>query len=266
MRKYKLRKDILWKPEIVKWLRSICPAREHGYQCRQQILDDLNAKFGTSFSMPSFVTHCYEHGIQFGFASSSSKLPRGEKHWRHREVGEFQYKKGYLRIKVAEPNQWMQFNRFVWEQHHPGQSAEGKVVIFMDGDNNNFNPDNLECITRGEQSVMAELGCTKDSTREERELYLLQARVAIAKHQLLDGKGQSLKNRLNYQKNREDPAWVAARKARYKEKMERIRADPVLYAEHLAKQKAQRDADIEGYRRRAREWARKNRRNKCLNG
>jgi hypothetical protein len=160
----------------------------------------------------------------------------------------------------------MQFNRFVWEQHHPGQSAEGKVVIFMDGDTTNFAPDNLECITRGEQSVMADLGCTKDSTREERELYLLQARVAIAKHKLLGAKGASLKNKFNYQKNREDPAWVAAQKAKYREKMERIRADPVLYAELLAKQKAQRDAHREERRRYSREWARKNRRNKCLNG
>lgn len=252
-RKYKERIDKLWTHDIEAWLRSICPAREHGYKNRQEILDDLNEWFGTSFSLHAFVTHCYESGIQLGFASSNSNIPRGEKHWRHREVGEFQYKKGYLRIKVAEPNKWMQYQRYLWEQAHPGESAEGKVVIFLDGNNRNFSLDNLACITRSEQSLMAEFGCTKDSSRDERELCLLRARLTLAKTSMLGkNKAWRLHQKLKYERIRDDPEFKAKSAAYAKKRMAEIRADLDRNAEFRAKQRAYVAAHRERYNELAR--------------
>jgi hypothetical protein len=125
-----------------------------------------------------------------------------------------QVKKNYVRIKVAEPNRWMQYQRYVWEQNHPGESAEGKTVIFMDGNNRNFDPSNLECVERGELSVMSAMGCTAESTREERELFLLRARLVCAKSKIFGSKEAAKRhNKLNYERKKDDPEVKAKRSA-----------------------------------------------------
>lgn len=254
------RKDRQWTEEIENWLLARVPVREHGYRCRQELLDELNATFGTSFSITAFCTHCYESGIQLGLAFSNSKVVRGEAHWRHRPVGSLQEKKGYVRIKVAEPNHWMQYQRYVWEQVHPGQSAEGMTVIFMDGDNRNFEPSNLERVTRAELSVMAALGHTADMTREERELVLLRARIAIAQMKLAGKKAAyAMKHKARYEAVKNDPEFKAQRAEYAKRHLAEIMADPVRHAEHLAKQRAYRAAHREHYNALQREYSRRKR-------
>ena len=253
---WKRTKGILWTDEIFSWIKERIPAKEHGYTSRQQMLEELNQTFNTTFTIRAFCTHCYEKGIQLGLCHSNSFVPRGEKHWRHRPVGSFQEKKGYVRIKIGEPNQWMQYQRYVWEQNHPGQSAEGKTVIFMDGNNRNFEPSNLECVTRGELSVMSSLGCTSDCSREEREIYLLRARLICAKTKLLGvEEATRLHNKMNYERRKNDPE-VKAKRAEYaKRRMAAIMSDPVRHQELLDKQRAYREKN----RERINQWARNKR-------
>ena len=235
------RRDIKWTREIQEWLKARCPLREHGYTKRKEVLDELNATFGTDFTEKALVTHCYESGIQFGLAASNSNIPRGERHWRHRNVGDLQTKKDYVRIKVAEPNVWMQYQRYVWERAHPGESAEGCAVIFMDGNNRNFDPANLERVTRGEQVAMVVFGHTKEMTREERECCLLRARIAIAKGKLVGRDRSAELTRKSYYERVKDTPEFKAKRAEYchRKHIERM-ADPVLHEEMLRKQREYR--------------------------
>lgn len=252
------RKDRKWNDEIMEFVKSVCPLREHGFNSRKELVDLINSRFDRDFTITAFCNHCCESKILLGLCYSNSSVPRGHKHWRHRPVGSFQIKKGYLRIKVAEPNQWMQYQRYVWEQHHPGQSAEGKTVIFMDGNTRNFDPTNLECVERGELSVMAELGCTSDRSREEREIYLLRARLVCAKTKLLGTKEAMRRHgKMNYERRKNDPEIKAKRAAYAKQRMAEIMADPVKHQEFLDKQRAYREKN----RERVNQWAR-NRREK----
>lgn len=240
------RKDRKWTDEITEYVKSVCPLREHGINSRRELAEEINRKFNREFTDKAVCSHCYENGIQLGLCYSNSDVPRGEKHWRHRPVGSFQMKKGYIRIKVAEPNKWMQYQRYVWEQNHPGQSAEGKTVIFMDGNTRNFDPSNLECVERGELSVMAELGCTAESSREERELYLLRARLVYAKSKIFGSKEAARRhNKMNYERRKDDPEVKAKRSAYAKKRMAEIMADPVRHQEHLEKQRAYREKNRE---------------------
>lgn len=234
------------------FVKSVCPLREHGINSRRELAEEINKRFGREFTDKAVCAHCYENGIQLGLCYSNSDVQRGEKHWRHRPVGSFQEKKGYVRIKVAEPNKWMQYQRYVWEQHHPGQSAEGKTVIFMDGNKRNFDISNLECVERSELSVMAELGCTCKSSREEREMYLLRARLVCAKSKMLGPKEAAKRhNKMNYERRKNDPEVKAKRAAYAKQRMAEIMADPVRHQEHLEKQRAYRDKN----RARINQWA-----------
>ena len=254
------RKNIKWTKEIQAWLKERCPVREHGYTRRKEILADLNETFGTDFSEKAFVTHCYESGIQLGLASSNSNVPRGEKCWRHRPVGSFQEKKNYVRIKVAEPNVWMQYQRYVWEQNHPGESAEGMTVIFMDGNNRNFEPSNLERVTRGELSVMAEFGHTFGMTREEREICLMRARIAIQKGKLIGREEAARQHRKAYYERVKNTSGGKERRAAYaKRKLAQIMADPELHEAFLEKQRRYREVNRERINARAREYNKRKR-------
>lgn len=250
------RKDRKWSDEITEFVKSVCPLREHGINSRRELAEEINKRFGREFTDKAVCSHCYENGIQLGLCYSNSDVPRGEKHWRHRPVGSFQMKKGYIRIKVAEPNKWMQYQRYIWEQNHPGQSAEGKTVIFMDGNTRNFDPSNLECVERGELSVMAELGCTAESSREERELYLLRARLVYAKSKIFGSKEAARRhNKMNYERKKDDPEVKAKRSAYAKKRMAEIMADPVRHQEHLEKQRAYREKN----RARINQWTKERR-------
>lgn len=246
------RKDRKWSDEITEFVKSVCPLREHGINSRRELAEEINRRFDRDFTERALCSHCYDNGIQLGLCYSNSEVARGEKHWRHRPVGSFQEKKGYIRIKVAEPNKWMQYQRYVWEQNHPGQSAEGKVVIFMDGNNKNFELSNLECVERAELSVMAELGCTAACSKEERELYLLRARLLLAKSTILGAKEAAKRhNKMNYERRKNDPEFKAKCAAYAKQRLAEIMADPVRHQEYLEKQRAYRDKN----RERINKWA-----------
>jgi phage protein len=253
---------VKWTKEIDHWIKERCPIREHGYAQIQHILDELNATFLTNFSITAFKTNCYSKGLKLEVMKNTNHR-RGEKHHRHNPVGSLQVKKGYVQIKIAEPNQWMQYQRYVWEQHHPGESAKGMVVIFMDGNNRNFDPSNLERVSRGELTVMARKGHTAAMSREERGICLLRARVAIAKVNLAGReKAYALSNKANYERKKNDPAEKAKRAAYEKQRLANIMADPVKHEAYLCKQREYRAKNRERLNAQAREYWRQKRNKK----
>lgn len=247
---------VKWTKEIDNWIKERCPIREHGYTQIQHMVDELNKMFHTDFGINAFKTNCYSKGFKID-ACNSANYHRGETHHRHKPIGSLQVKKGYVQIKIGEPNQWMQYQRYVWEQHHPGESAKGMVVIFMDGNSRNFDPSNLERVSRGELTVMASLGHTAAMLREEREICLLRARVALAKGKLIGReKAYALHNKANYERKKNDPAEKARRAAYAKQRFAKIMADPAKHDELLRKQREYKAKNYERIKARDREYQR----------
>lgn len=54
---------------------------------------------------------------------------------------------GYIMIKVDEPNVWKQKSHVIYADIH-GAVPDNHVVIFIDGDKTNLQPENLEAISR----------------------------------------------------------------------------------------------------------------------
>lgn len=247
---------VKWTKEIDNWIKERCPIREHGYTQIQHMVDELNKMFHTDFGINAFKTNCYSKGFKID-ACNSANYRRGETHHRHKPIGSLQVKKGYVQVKVAEPNKWMQYQRYVWEQNHPGESAEGMVVIFMDGNSRNFDPSNLARVSRGELNVMARMGHTAAMSREEREICLLRARVALAKVKLAGReKAYALSNKANYERKKNDPAEKAKRAAYAKQRFANIMADPVKHEAILRKQREYRAKNREWLKVQAREYQR----------
>lgn len=256
---------VKWTKEIDLWIKERCPIREHGYTQIQHMVDELNKMFYTDFSITAFKANCYSKGFNLGVMKSANHR-RGVKHHRHKPIGSLQEKKGYVRIKIGEPNQWIQYQRYVWEQHHPGESAQGMAVIFMDGNSRNFDPSNLERVSRGELTVMARMGHTAAMSREEREICLLRARVALAKVKLVGReKAYALHNKANYERKKNDPAEKARRAAYAKQRLANIMADPVKHEALLRKRREYREKKRERLNVQAREYQRIRRQTKGRN-
>ena len=60
---------------------------------------------------------------------------------------------GCIRIKTAEPDKWELKHKLIYEKHH-GKIKKDSVVIFLDGDKNNFDISNLKCITRNQSLIL----------------------------------------------------------------------------------------------------------------
>ena len=59
---------------------------------------------------------------------------------------------GYWWIKIGEPNQWIQKHRYIYEQHYNIKLKPKDRVIFLDGNKNNFDINNLQLVT--EETVL----------------------------------------------------------------------------------------------------------------
>jgi len=56
------------------------------------------------------------------------------------------------RIKVAEPNKWEPYSRFVWKMNF-GDIPDGNIIRHKDGMQLNDDPENLESLTRAQHLV-----------------------------------------------------------------------------------------------------------------
>ena len=140
----------------------------------------FNERFNTSLKSSHLKTLQKNYGLKNGMSGKTPwnkgikglyKLPNrymkkykeiSGKHPRSIPIGSEHEKKGYIRIKVAEPNVWKYKHVFLWEQLH-GVLPKGQVIIFADKNNRNFAPDNLIAVTRKELIVMNKCGLIYDN-------------------------------------------------------------------------------------------------------
>lgn len=95
-----------------------------------------------------------------------------------------QIKKGYVRIKIAQPNVWVSKAKWVYMETHPWEDCSERAnYIFLDGDTRNFHPDNIARVPLNIMSVFNSLGGTVDGEPELTRLRLTQAKL---KSKILD--------------------------------------------------------------------------------
>lgn len=96
---------------------------------------------------------------------------------RRRPLYSEQVKKGYIRIKVAEPNVWISKAKWVYMETHPWEDfTERSNYVFLDGDNRNFAPENIERVPLRLMSLYSQEGGVVAGHPE-----LTRLRIALAK-------------------------------------------------------------------------------------
>lgn len=120
-----------------KWIR------ENAEGIRNEKLTEMfNKHFGINVTVGQIKKFKNFHHISSGLKSCN--LPVGS---------ERKDKKGYVLIKIAEPNKWIEKHRYIYESMY-GNIPTGHKVIFADGNKENFDIDNLVLVSDSEALIM----------------------------------------------------------------------------------------------------------------
>lgn len=111
-----------------------------------------NKEFNQNRSIASLKYIRTKHGILLN--NKRSLAGAGQNRRGSRPIGAERVRKGYVEIKVEQPNVWDQKHRYLWEKHHKKKLKHNEIVIFADKDNRNFNIDNLVMVPRSLLGVM----------------------------------------------------------------------------------------------------------------
>ena len=119
---------------------------------------------------------------------------KGHTPGNHREVGSERINvEGYIEIKVAEPNHWRLKHRVIYENCHNIKLKTTDVVIFLDGNKQNFDIENLALIDRGINAIMNHEGmrfADAEITRTEVNIAKLKKAIAVAKRKLKEAENK----------------------------------------------------------------------------
>lgn len=161
----------IWTEEEIEFIREIYPYHEN-----KEISQMVKDKFGFEVSARNLLnvrhkhkfpkkaipnTGCYKKGNEpwnKGKVMSDEVKEKVKKTWfkkgntpiNYRPVGSTRIdnKDGYKLIKIAEPNKWALYHRYLYEKTHGVKLKKNEAVIFADGDKTNFDIDNLVKVSR----------------------------------------------------------------------------------------------------------------------
>lgn len=160
----------IWTEEEIEFIREIYPYYEN-----KEISKMVKDKFGfevsagnlqnvrSKYKIPKKVipnSGCYRKGDvswNKGKGMSEEVKEKVKKTWfkkgeipkNHRPVGSTRITvDGYTEIKIAEPNRWALYHRYLYEKAYGVKLAKNETVIFADGDRSNFDIDNLVKVNR----------------------------------------------------------------------------------------------------------------------
>lgn len=110
--------------------------------------------------------------------------PRCSHSTKQRPLYSEQVKKGYVRIKIAQPNVWVSKSKWVYMETHPWEDfSERSSYVFLDGDTRNFSPENIERVPLKLMGIYNLTGGAAKGCPELTRIRIAQARL---KYSLMD--------------------------------------------------------------------------------
>lgn len=149
-------------PEMHQFLREYFPEHTH-----QEIVLEFNKRYpGMNFTYAQSRAYAKNHklktcntwhfkpGIQNGIVTQQflesgkkTRFKSGHVPKNHMSVGSVVVATiGYHKIKVAEPNRWRLYSRYIWEKEK-GPIPKGYRVIHINGDMLDDRIENLDCVS-----------------------------------------------------------------------------------------------------------------------
>ena len=115
----------------------------HGKQW-DELADLFNAEFGTEKTPRQIQSQAHDIGIRNGL-QQKARPGAG----RYRPVGSTRLDKdGYVVIKIADPCTWRRAQLVEWEKYHEPINIRKEMLLFLDGNRQNYHISNLYKIPR----------------------------------------------------------------------------------------------------------------------
>lgn len=128
----------------------------------QELVDRLNEKFGTNFSRKKIKDYKYQNNLQGGVKA----------HYRRELLEETTTTDGFTYIKVDEAI-WVRKQRYLYEKYI-GEIPKDYVVIFKDGNRQNFDLDNLMLADR---KLLGRVASLMTDDEEINEIVILNGKL-----------------------------------------------------------------------------------------
>ena len=150
-----------WSEEEKKYLKDIVDGKSY-----KDIVKLMNEKFEYQFTQIQIQSALKRYNLKTGtighFKKNSIPWNKGTKGYtssnktsfkkgnipkNYRTVGSERVNVyGYIEVKVADPGTWKLKHRLLYEEHY-GEIPKGSKVIFLDGNKQNINIENLKLVS-----------------------------------------------------------------------------------------------------------------------
>ncbi len=113
----------------------------------QELAELFNIEFNRNVTAKQILYFKNNHGLKSGIDTKFKGNPR------RKEIGSEKIHKGYVYIKVAQPDKYKMKHRYIYENTY-GKIPDDFSVIFADGNRRNFDIDNLILVKKRELLIM----------------------------------------------------------------------------------------------------------------
>lgn len=155
-------------PEMKEYILQITPGR---YSHEAVVL--FNENFNMNLTLTQYRSYLSNHRIRNGMDgrfkkgqvswnfgkkgthfSPATEFKKGSMPVNHRPVGSERINtEGYIEVKVEEPKKWLAKHTVIYENTH-GPIPKSHVVLFLDGNKENLDINNLRLVSRAELAVL----------------------------------------------------------------------------------------------------------------
>lgn len=148
---HKLKSNVYdaWNEDEIEFLKTIIKENEYF-----KVIELFKEKFNKDITKNQIIVFKRKYNIR---CNNNGRYKKGNIPYKIKPIGTETtvYEKGVKTTYIkVDKNKWKRKQVYIWEQHY-GKKPESDVIVFLDGNRDNFDINNLEKITRHESNIMA---------------------------------------------------------------------------------------------------------------
>lgn len=116
--------------------------RNHNQDSYEQLKDDVNSIFNKDYSLQQIKSACYWYKLR------EFQKRRERESFSKPDFSERLRKSKAARIEIKINGKWIPKSKYVYETSTGKKVQDDEVIVFLDGDFNNFDLNNLLCVKR----------------------------------------------------------------------------------------------------------------------